>query len=202
MTGSSILPVAIHNKKLYFLFGKENPMEDSAKGFSDFGGSVEPGESEFISATREGSEELTGFLGTSKQLQKLLKKTGVYKIKHHFQNTGNTYTIHIFPICYDTLLVKYFNDNHRFLWNNMDKVMLNDSKMFEKIEIDWFCEDDLIKRMSEYRPFYREIVKTIMKEKAHIRTFIKKRSKYTMYNRKTYKSNRPRRTTMRMKGGQ
>ena len=36
MTGSSILPVTIHNGNLYFLFGKENEKEQSAKGFSDF----------------------------------------------------------------------------------------------------------------------------------------------------------------------
>jgi len=45
MVGSSILPVAIHNRNLYFLFGKENLLEYSAKGFSDFGGGNETGES-------------------------------------------------------------------------------------------------------------------------------------------------------------
>lgn len=44
MVAGSILPVTIHNGKLYFLFGKESPMEDSAKGWSDFGGRVDPGE--------------------------------------------------------------------------------------------------------------------------------------------------------------
>jgi len=40
MVAGSILPVAYYKNKLYFLFGKENPMEDSSKGFSDFGGGV------------------------------------------------------------------------------------------------------------------------------------------------------------------
>ena len=44
MTGSSILPVSIHNEKIYFLFGKETELEQSAKGFSDFGGGIEKGE--------------------------------------------------------------------------------------------------------------------------------------------------------------
>lgn len=35
MVAGSILPITLHEGKLYFLFGKENPMEDSAKGFSD-----------------------------------------------------------------------------------------------------------------------------------------------------------------------
>ena len=37
MVAGSILPVSFNDKnQLCFLFGKENPMEDSAKGFSDF----------------------------------------------------------------------------------------------------------------------------------------------------------------------
>ena len=33
MTAGSVLPVTIHKGQLLFLFGKENDMEDSAKGF-------------------------------------------------------------------------------------------------------------------------------------------------------------------------
>jgi predicted NUDIX family NTP pyrophosphohydrolase len=65
MVAGSILPITIHNNKLYFLFGKENPMEDSAKGWSDFGGRVDAGETPFTAALREGGEELTGFLGNN-----------------------------------------------------------------------------------------------------------------------------------------
>ena len=74
MVAGSILPVTIHNNKLYFLFGKENPMEDSAKGWSDFGGGVDKGESPFTTALREGGEELTGFLGDHKQIKKLIQR--------------------------------------------------------------------------------------------------------------------------------
>ena len=73
MPGSSILPVAIHKGKLYFLFGKENSLEDSAPGFSDFGGGIESGETAYQTAIREGSEELTGFLGTPFQIRKHIK---------------------------------------------------------------------------------------------------------------------------------
>ena len=74
MTGSSVLPVSLHEGKLYFLFGKENDKEDSAKGFSDFGGGIEKGESKMETAIREGAEEITGFLGNPEQLKKLIKK--------------------------------------------------------------------------------------------------------------------------------
>ena len=70
MVAASILPVCIHNRELYFLFGKENRLEDSAKGWSDFGGRVENDESIYQGALREGAEEMTGFLGNEHELKK------------------------------------------------------------------------------------------------------------------------------------
>lgn len=185
MPAASILPVAIHNNKLYFLFGKENALEDSAKGFSDFGGGVDPGESTIQAAMREGSEELTGFLGTKQMLHKRLKQTGTYKIVYHFpvkkynptktndvNSAANTYTIFIFPFNYDLSFVEYFNNNHAFLWDKMDKKLLSSTKLFEKIKIEWFCEDDLEKRGSEYRSFYKDIVQHIIDHKPRIRNFM------------------------------
>ena len=198
MPAASILPVAFHQGKLYFLFGKENPLEDSAKGFSDFGGGIESGESALEAALREGSEELTGFLGTNKDLKTRLSKSGVYTIVHSFLNQSgseDTYTVHLFPMSYNTEIVEYFNMNHSFLWNRMDKKLLNRSKLFEKIRIEWFCEDDLIKRIGEYRGFYREIVQDIVQHKSHIRAFIKTQRKRNKTGRR-----RPgplRRSTMR-----
>ena len=115
MTGSGVLPVAIHKNKLYFLFGKENALEDSAKGFSDFGGSMEKNETPFKAAMREGAEETTGFLGNAVELEKhIISHGGVKIIK-----LENYYT-HVFFLDYDQHLPKYYNMNHRFLWNKMD----------------------------------------------------------------------------------
>ena len=181
MPAASILPVSLYKGKLYFLFGKENPMEDSAKGFSDFGGGMEPGEKAIDAAVREGSEELTGFLGTKEAIRKRLKKTGVYTITHRFvDRPEDTYTVHLFPISYSEEIVEYFNNNHAFLWNKMDKIALNKSKLFEKIRVEWFCEDDLQKRDSEYRPFYREIVKDIVHHKKKLRQFMKRSTSKTL----------------------
>lgn len=153
MVAGSILPVAFHKGKLYFLFGKENPMEDSSKGFSDFGGGVEKGETPYMTALREGGEELTGFLGSGSDVKQLIKKG---KGPIHFSH--NDYHIHMFFMDYDENLPKYYNNNHYFLWNKMDKKYLNDSKLFEKIEIRWFREDELKKHRKLFREFYREIV--------------------------------------------
>ena len=171
MVAGSILPVAIYKNKLYFLFGKENPMEDSSKGWSDFGGRMEPNETPYTAALREGSEELTGFLGTAKDIQKYIQYNGgVFKIVH------NTYHVHIFFMNYDENLPKYYNKNHHFLWNRMDKKLLNNSKLFEKIEIDWFSFDDLKNRKKEFRNFYQEIVDKFILQKDQITEFIKSKN--------------------------
>ena len=57
--GAGVLPTTILNGKLYFLFGKENQYEDSAPGFSDFGGGTDNNEKFLETAVREGGEELT-----------------------------------------------------------------------------------------------------------------------------------------------
>ena len=170
MTGSSVLPVTIHKGKLLFLFGKENPKENSAKGFSDFGGGVEEGESVYETALREGGEELTGFLGDTKDIKKLIKRNGgPFKISH------NDYHVHLFYIPYDPNLALYFNFNHRFLWDRMNKNVLNKTKLFEKIEIEWFDVHAIHHRLKEFRLFYQDIVKVILKQEKKILKFVRSR---------------------------
>jgi 8-oxo-dGTP pyrophosphatase MutT (NUDIX family) len=169
MVASSILPVAIHKGKLYFLFGKENEMEDSAPGFSDFGGRVENDESIMETACREGSEELCGFLGDSAGIRSMLK-SGVFPLVHE------DYHIHIFLMKYDENLPHYFTNHHRFLWERMDKNVLNDSKYFEKQEIRWFSVEDMKRKKSKFRGFYREIIDIILDEIKNISSFVKKGS--------------------------
>tara|TARA_B100001057_G_scaffold269743_2_gene269899 strand:- start:757 stop:1302 length:546 start_codon:yes stop_codon:yes gene_type:complete len=167
MVAASILPVTIHKNKLYFLFGKENEFEDSAKGWSDFGGRVEKNESIFKGALREGSEELTGFLGDPSELKKIILDNGGYhRIKH------NDYNVHIFYLPYDENLPKYYNQNHKFLWDKMDNTMLSKTKLFEKIEIDWFSIDDMKTRKNEFRGFYQEIVDIFIEKEKRIKLFI------------------------------
>lgn len=187
MVAGSILPVTIYKGKLHFLFGKENPMEDSSKGWSDFGGRMDTGETPFTAALREGGEELTGFLGDDKDIRRKIKEAGgVYKISH------NDYHVHMFYMDYDENLPRYYNANHRFLWERMDKQMLNDTKLFEKIEIAWFSIDDLMTRRSEFRGFYREIIDLFINDSSKIRSFILslplKNSKRSNKKRKTLKN--------------
>lgn len=171
MVAGSILPVSYHNEQLFFLFGKENPLEKSAKGWSDFGGGSDGNETPLQTAIRESTEELTGFLGNKNQITQLLKR-GFYKI------VKNNYHIHIVLIPYDENLVKYFNNNHSFLWKTLDPRYLNKTKLFEKIEIKWFSADELITRRSMFRSFYRTMIDEIVENIPEIFIFCKKQHFY------------------------
>ena len=166
MPAGSILPVAIHHRELYFLFGKENPFEDSAKGWSDFGGGCERNESPFETAIREGSEELTGFLGDASRIRKMVRNP--YKMSH------NDYHMFLFRMEYDEKLPIYYNQNHAFLWKRMDPQLLNQTKLFEKIEIQWFTIQDMKKNKHLFRPFYRDMVDKIIDQEHLIRGHMKK----------------------------
>jgi len=169
MVAGSLLPVTIHNNQLYFLFGKENPLEASAKGWSDFGGGVEAGETPWQTALREGGEELTGFLGDATTLQKHIRKHGgTYNLKH------GDYHVHLFFIDYDENLPRYYNQNHRFLWDRMDHQVLSKTRLFEKIEIDWFSYADMRRNIKKFRGFYQDIVELFFQEKENIQDFVLK----------------------------
>jgi hypothetical protein len=183
MVGSSILPACIHKGKLYFLFGKENSLADTP-GWSDFGGGVDPGESIYDTAMREGGEELTGFLGGEDELRSLIKRSGgTYKIvpessqgsnerKRESKREGSSYNIHIFNLPYSPDLPKLYNANHDFLWKRMDKKFLNETKLFEKIEIQWFSLSDMKKKRNQFRSFYREFIDLLIKDQAQIKKFL------------------------------
>jgi 8-oxo-dGTP pyrophosphatase MutT (NUDIX family) len=194
MVAGSILPFTIHNGKVYFLFGKENSLADTP-GFSDFGGGVEGNEDPFQTALREGGEELTGFLGDSNALDILIKKNGgFYKIIH------NTYNIHVIYIDYDENLPKYYNQNHEFLWKRMNKKYLNNTKLFEKIEIKWFSISHMKKHKNKFRNFYQEIVPKIIHEVPFILKYFNKYRKVA-YCRSTMKTKKSTRKTKRLRGG-
>jgi len=165
--GGGILPTTIYNNKLYFLVGKENNY--LSPGYSDFGGSKENDETYLKTAIREGCEELCGFLGSEKDIKKLLKKNGTYNI-----DFNNRYRTHIFYIEYDPKLVIYFNNNHNFVKKYLSKDIIQNSKIFEKCEIKWISIDNLIKLKKEFRYHFQQIIPKIYNEKDEIYKFIKK----------------------------
>jgi 8-oxo-dGTP pyrophosphatase MutT (NUDIX family) len=170
--GGSILPVSIINNKVYFLFGKEREIDENP-GWSDFGGGTDKGETLFQTAIREGSEELTGFLGNPGDIKKLLNKYGTFNIDYKSQG-HTTYRCHIFPMIYDDKLTYYYNNNQRFLQNKLDPKIIRDSKIFEKTQIKWFSFDEIKKNHNEFRSFYQNVVDLIMKNKNGIDKFVRK----------------------------
>jgi len=186
--GAGILPTTIHNNKLYFLFGKENKYENSAPGFSDFGGGTDNNETFLETAIREAGEELTGFLGNDNDIRKLLRKYGTYIIDHKTDG-HKTYRMHIFPFAYDEHLPFYYNNNQRFLQKRLDPNVIKTTKIFEKAEIRWICVDDLKKMRSQFRHYFRNIVDMILNQQESIKNFIEKRGKKST-KKKTLRANK------------
>lgn len=193
--GAGILPITIYNNELYFLFGKENQFEKSAPGFSDFGGGSEPNESYLQTAIREGSEELTGFLGDQKEIKKRLKQGGtfVFDYKAKADNKEKLYRSFLFPLEYDDKLVYYYNNNQRFLQKHLDPKVIEKTRIFEKEEIRWFSIKDIKKELVVFRPFYRQVLLELIKKEGEIRKFLETKIKGTLrfpLNKKTRKNHK------------
>lgn len=167
MVASAFLPVAWYHNKLFFLFGKE-ANDDTAPGFSDFGGRVERGEDLFEAGLREMAEETTGFLGGPDDLRTMIHAHGgAMRISH------KSYHTHLFRMNYDTKLVKYYNNNHRFVAGRLNPAYLRKTMIFEKQELRWMSLDDMKQHRDEFRFFYREMVDKLIRNAAKIEAFVR-----------------------------
>lgn len=171
--GAGILPTTLHNGKLYFLFGKEGKYEDSAPGFSDFGGGTDNNEGYLETAVREACEEFTGFLGNERDVRHMLRKHGTYNIDHKTDG-HKTYRMHIFPFRYNSWLPFYYNNNQQFLQKRLPPNVFKTTKIFEKAEIRWVCIDDLQKMRPKFRSYFQNIVDMMLNQQESIKTFIKR----------------------------
>lgn len=172
--GAGILPVCKINNKIYFLFGKERNIDDNP-GWSDFGGGSEPNESFIETATRECSEEISGFLGSKKEIKNMLNKNGYLNIFLPNQTSkSNGYKVFITPIKYDPYLPIYFNNHQEFIHKNLDAKIIKSSKLFEKTEIKWFSFDDIKKNKKKFRNFYQRIIHILLENKDLISKDIQK----------------------------
>jgi 8-oxo-dGTP pyrophosphatase MutT (NUDIX family) len=183
--GAGILPTSIYKGKLYFLFGKENKYEDSAPGFSDFGGGTDNNESYLETAMREAGEELTGFLGNNREIHDLLTKNGTYNIDYQAKDGHKLYRMHIFPYKYNHWLPFYYNNNQRFLQKNLPEEVFKTTKIFEKAEIRWICVDDLEKMLPQFRHYFQNIINLMLQQKDSIYNFMVKTQKKYGRDKKT-----------------
>jgi len=162
MGGGGILPVAIKNGQVHFLFGKENELDDTP-GWADFGGGAEDGESSFDTALREGSEEINGILGSAEQLRKEVTKHKISTLQF------KTYTTYIYMMDYDAKLPFYYKNNYDFFSRYLPHVKhKKDNGLLEKSKIRWFSYDELKKEKKNFRSFYQNIVDLILKKEKDI----------------------------------
>jgi len=166
--GAGILPTTWYNGELHFLFGKENKYADTP-GWSDFGGGTDNKETFLQTATREAGEELTGFLGSNKDVARLLRK-GVYPIER------NGYRMHLFYYPYNPYLVEYYNNNQRFLQTHLDPKVIQKTKIFEKAEIRWVPVSQVKRMKSQFRSYFQEFVGDLLVKRKEIEDFFSARS--------------------------
>jgi len=159
--GAGIVPVAIFNGSLFFLFGKE--CYDNKWG--EFGGSSEKNEAKFSTAIREGYEELDGFFGTEQQLKKKVTENLILSIT----DLEDRHESFVFKTEYDENLPLYFNNHHKFIRNKLSHdIIKSNNGLFEKSEIKWFGRDELIKRKKYFRNFYKPTVDYLINEYDYI----------------------------------
>jgi len=180
--GGGILPTAIKNNKVYFLFGLENELDDTP-GWADFGGGKEDGETTLDTAIREGGEEINGFLGTGDKLRKLVKQNKIVNIPF------KSYTTYIFKTDYDDKLPIYYKNNYDFFSRYLPHVKhKKDNGLLEKAKIRWFSYEELKKERKGFRSFYQNIVDLIIKEEKNITNKMKSKDKTRKHREKRNKT--------------
>jgi hypothetical protein len=123
-------------------------------------------------AIREGGEELTGFLGDSKDIKKLLTRFGTHNVTYSGSNGHGGYRVHIFPMKYDEYLPYYYNNNQKFIQKKLDPKIIQDTKIFEKQEIKWWSIEEVKKGKKQFRSFYQNIIDMILADSNKINKFI------------------------------
>ena len=175
MGGGGVIPVALHNGDLHFLFGQENDViKDASKNqdWGDFGGSAKPGESEMDTCVREGAEELNGFFGNKRDFRALLLKNQLLKL------TYDTRVTHLMRVDYDERLPFYFNNNYRFIkeTSNLRAIAAHpDNGYFEKSHVRWFTLEDLKRERGAFREYFRNFLDMIQYRAPDIRRLMQRK---------------------------
>lgn len=168
MVGAGLLPAAVHNGVIYLLFGRENELNDTP-GWADFGGGSKPNESPLDVATREGSEELNGLLGSQTVLKKVAVRRKIAELKFH------EYTTIVFKTEYDEKLEEYYSNNYKFFEKYLPGAKKNPHNgLLEKAEIKWFTFAELRKNRGKFRSFYRNMVDIILEHEDDITSKLRK----------------------------
>ena len=162
MVGAGLLPAALHKGEVYLLFGRENELNDTP-GWADFGGGTKPNETILDAASREGSEELNGLLGSQATMKKVAVRRKIAELKFH------DYTTIVFKTEYDEKLEEYYLNNYQFFEKYLPSAKKNPHNgLLEKAEIKWFTFTELRKARGKFRAFYRNMVDMILEHEDEI----------------------------------
>lgn len=156
---AGILPVAFHEGKVYFLFGRETiymQSKDMGK-WSDFGGMKEKNESAKETAIREGWEETSGILGDIEKIRYLVE----HKLVKEFKNWG--YTTFVVQIPYRRRLPSTYGKMYSDALKYRGDEVRAYNGLYEKDQIKWVELNDLKKIIPLCRPWYSPMVKKINK---------------------------------------
>ena len=187
MGGGGVIPVAMHDGQLHFLFGQENDViKDATKNqdWGDFGGSAKPGESEMDTCVREGAEELNGFYGNKRDFRALLLKNQVLKL------TYDTRVTYLMRVDYDDRLPFYFNNNYRFIKEtaNLRSIAAHpENGYFEKSHVRWFTLEDLKRERGAFREYFRAFLDMIQYRAPEIRRLMQKKCKGKSHRQRSHR---------------
>lgn len=164
---AGVLPYAkqiVNNRtNLYFLFARETldikEKTDSMGLWSDFGGSKEKGETSLETAVREGYEETSGFFGSPSKLKNQLQKTNIKYV------SKTKYNCFFMRVPYNKNLPNYLENNYKFIKKTQPHLIHKHNGFFEKDKFAWIEYNDLRKNIYLFRPFYKDVVYYILKNK-------------------------------------
>ena len=196
MVGAGLLPAALHKGVVYLLFGRENELNDTP-GWADFGGGSKPNETPLDVASREGSEELNGLLGSKSKLKEVAVRHKIAELKYE------EYTTILFKTEYDKKLQEYYANNYHFFEKYLPGAKKNPyNGLLEKAEIKWFTFAELRKNRGKFRLFYRNMVDLILENESEIkrkmlRPICGPKCSFKVYRKKVAKTKKRRLTKRR-----
>ncbi len=155
---AGIFPLAYHNNNIYFLLGRETvDVEHRAKGqWSDFGGSIEKGETLKETAIREGFEETGGLFGNMKDIEYLIDHSLIKKFR------VNHYTTFVIQVPYTKDLPKVHRETYLDVLKNKKHLITKHNGLYEKDMIKWVKLENLNK-VENIRPWYKYVLKAVYK---------------------------------------
>lgn len=156
--GAGILPIALHNNEIYFLFAREGVVNGTDAGkWSDFGGSTERGETKQKTAIREGWEESNGIFGSIKDVESLVKNRTVKTI-----DIGS-YRCYLVAIEYNIGIPRRFMDDYKYTITNYPNFVNANNGLYEKDRVQWVPFSKLKQNSLRFRPWYLQVVRKLLK---------------------------------------